>query len=330
MQKTPLISVIIPTYNVEKYVERCLDSILGQDYENLEVIIIDDVSPDNTVEVCRKYAEKDSRVKVYPNETNCGPATNRNRGLEKANGDYILFADADDFYRRGILRDMVESAEETGADLVLCDYKCYYSPADDDGIYEAKHNKILTNEQAFERLFRFFDKSSLFCAVWAKLFRRDLIGDHRFTDGKRYGEDMEFIAPILNEAKCICDTCKIGYNYSQEGTSLLRSPFKPSKLAVLDEIAKWGGIAMERYPNLIDRAYSCYFRMIVSICSLLKDESYDEIYLNLQKNMRDYMDKVNSNIELSEEFKEKAKKLVTLTRAEYIAEGIGESSYLAL
>lgn len=116
-----MISVIIPAYNVENYIRRCVESILAGSYEDFEIIIIDDGSGDGTLNQCRELAERDARIKVYT-QNNRGVGKTRNRGLELASGDYIAFVDADDYVSEDYLSEMNTIIDETGVDWVACAY----------------------------------------------------------------------------------------------------------------------------------------------------------------------------------------------------------------
>lgn len=119
--KTELISVIIPVYKVEKYINRCVESVLVQNYHNIEVILVDDGSPDNCGIICDRYADKDSRVKVI-HKTNGGLSDARNAGLNIATGQYICFIDSDDYIEKDMLKDMYDNIVRTGADITICNY----------------------------------------------------------------------------------------------------------------------------------------------------------------------------------------------------------------
>ena len=116
-----LVSVIIPVYNVEKYLARCIQSVCGQSYQGLEIILVDDGSKDKSGVICDEYAERDGRIKVIHKE-NGGLGDARNAGVEKAEGKYLLFVDSDDRIHENLVRDTVETAEKNQADMVIFDY----------------------------------------------------------------------------------------------------------------------------------------------------------------------------------------------------------------
>ena len=116
-----LISIIVPIYNVEKYLRQCLDSILNQTYQNFECLLINDGSPDNSADICREYVEKDSRFKYFEKE-NGGLSDARNYGIRQSKGSYITFVDSDDWLEENAVEILMKRAEETGADLIYFNF----------------------------------------------------------------------------------------------------------------------------------------------------------------------------------------------------------------
>ena len=117
------ISIIVPVYNVDKYLKRCVDSLLKQTYENIEIILVNDCSPDNSAQIISEYEMSDSRVKGITQPQNMGVSAARNRGLEEASGEWIAFCDGDDWYLPEFCEEMLNSAKENGSDFVICDYQ---------------------------------------------------------------------------------------------------------------------------------------------------------------------------------------------------------------
>ena len=120
-----LISIIIPVYKVEKYLKRCVDSVIGQTYPNLQIILVDDGSPDNCPQICDEYAAQDKRIEVI-HQANAGVSNARNNGLKVAKGDYILFIDSDDYIAPDMCEKMLAFAQQTQADIVVCDSLMLY------------------------------------------------------------------------------------------------------------------------------------------------------------------------------------------------------------
>ena len=191
-----MISVIVPVYKVEPYLRQCLDSILGQTYKDLQVILIEDGSPDSSGDICDEYAQKDQRIKVFHTE-NKGLSAARNLGLDEAEGDYISFIDADDWIEPQMLEVLCEALERTGADISACSFVKEFPSSSmfmciDEMIYEGE-----------EILAALLDKKYNY-AVWSRLYRRKLFRNIRFPEGKYY-EDISSALAILREAgKLVC------------------------------------------------------------------------------------------------------------------------------
>ena len=122
----PLISLVIPVYNVEKYLDKCMESVLAQTYDNYEVILVDDGSTDNSGKMCDEYAERDSRVTVY-HQKNSGVSVARNVGIENAKGEFISFIDSDDWVDESYLEKLVNAQIKYNADLTICEYTNVYA-----------------------------------------------------------------------------------------------------------------------------------------------------------------------------------------------------------
>lgn len=186
------ISVIVPVYNVEKYLPACIDSILRQTHSNLEVILINDGSKDKSGQICDEFAKLDSRVKVVHKE-NGGVSAARNIGLDSAEGDYIAFVDSDDFIAVNMYERLLQEIKRTDTDMVLCNY----SKVDEEGKilteYAYVQNEIVTGVDALIWLEREHNWS--YCVVWPRLYKKKVF------DGIRFKENVicedEFIAHQL-------------------------------------------------------------------------------------------------------------------------------------
>ena len=124
IDKIPEISIIVPVYNAEKYLEKCLDSLIGQTFENIEILCVNDGSTDNSPAILHRYAKMDPRVHVF-DRPNSGPASARNAGLDHARGKYLMFCDADDEYTPSMCQEMYQAITEQNVDLVMCNTFCY-------------------------------------------------------------------------------------------------------------------------------------------------------------------------------------------------------------
>lgn len=194
-EEFPLVSVIIPVYKVEPYLRRCIDSIIHQTYRNLEIILVDDGSPDNCGAICDEYALRDTRVKVIHKENN-GVSAARNTGLDNASGKYVGFVDSDDHIVPEMYERLMMAIESDQADIVFCSYYSELSPTDIRSDYSVELS-LPTGE--YQERMR-YGMSSV--EVWSRLFRSNLFDGIRFPEGRRY-EDFIIMPALYDKANKI-------------------------------------------------------------------------------------------------------------------------------
>ena len=203
------VSVIVPIYNSAAKLSRCVESILSQDYENLEVILVNDGSLDSSLKICEKFKEKDSRVIVI-NKENFGVSAARNSGLSIASGEFIQFVDADDYINLDMTRCLVDSIEKSSADFVICGYNRVsngeFIKKSPSNFYS---NNLITFKDCFERLY----KGAFFNAPWNKLYRRDKIKT-LFDESLFIGEDLLFNLSYASNCDKIVVISDALYNYN--------------------------------------------------------------------------------------------------------------------
>ncbi len=209
----PKISVIVPVYNVEKYLRRCVDSILAQTFTDFELLLIDDGSTDGSRKICDEYAEKDSRVRVFHKE-NGGVASARQLGIEKALGLYSIHADSDDWIEPSMLGDMFVSMTKSNADILISDY---YEQHNGNAIYIEQNIK---DDCADEEILRDILLGKLFGALWHKMIRHSLYKtyDVHFISGINYCEDVLVFTQLLQHPVKVCHLDKAYYHYDQSNT----------------------------------------------------------------------------------------------------------------
>ena len=188
---TEKITVIVPVYNIENYLNKCLDSILKQTYQNLEIIVVNDGSTDNSGEICQEYAQKDSRI-IYIEKENGGQSEARNMGLDRMTGSYVTFVDSDDWVELDYVENLYKKITEYQADIAVGNY---YSFNEAEGMYyfhifgDSCYEKVYDNVSIFENLYESQEmKSFALISVWGKLYKADLLKHLRFDIGK-LGED---------------------------------------------------------------------------------------------------------------------------------------------
>ena len=242
----PLISVIVAIYNVEEYLPKCIESILNQTYKNIELILVIDGSPDNSLNICNQYAEKDGRITVIEKE-NGGQATARNKALDIATGDYIGFIDGDDWIEPEMYQTLYEVASNESADVV----QCGWYKVDPDGRkvcpYPNKYKKVLTSDEALDSLID-FPEFPLNTSVCCKLFRKRLVDWLRFSPVRAY-EDDEFVYKAVSLAnKIVCINSPL-YDYFNRAESTMTAKFNMNKYALVTIQKNICDLLKLRYPK---------------------------------------------------------------------------------
>ena len=237
------ISVIVPVFNVAGYLPQCVDSILSQDYGNLEVILIDDGSTDGSGEICDRYAALDSRVRVI-HQKNGGAAAAKNAGLRLATGEYLAFADSDDYLEPGAYGFLMKILLENGADAVQGSFReVYRNRAEEQRISE----EIL---EGYDYLLR-FPKDFSCALLWNKLYRRALFDGVFFEEGHKIDDEYFTYQGFLQPRKVV-RADRIVYNYRKRASSVMSSPESAERLVLdcLDSAAKRRQRILDTLPQL--------------------------------------------------------------------------------
>lgn len=225
-----MISVIVPVYNVEKYLSQCLDSILGQTYESFELILVNDGSTDNSGAICDDYARKDSRIRVIHQE-NRGQSAARNRGMAEARGSWVCFVDSDDFIHPQMLELLYQAARKENCDISLCDWlEADSCPESFFGEKALSSQRISTEEGALLDLYDAGEYPGWM--VCCKLVRRELAADYPFTDGRIY-EDNEVATHWICTTTAIARVPQVLYFYRKNSESVTRRAFSVKELDYL-------------------------------------------------------------------------------------------------
>ena len=225
-QNIPAISVLIPVYNVEEYLEECVESILQQSHQDFEIILVDDFSSDNSRSICEKLKEQDSRIRTIYHTHNKGVSAARNTCLRAAIGKYIAFVDSDDLVKPNYLKEMYDIAEKTGADVVATggrEYRQNEKGEWTEGIkIELTKEQIFLTENMTERL-SIMSAFKLSPTVWSKLIRRSVIEENEICHFEAIQfEDVLFHFPLLYSAKKYVLTHHESYLYRQSADSICR------------------------------------------------------------------------------------------------------------
>lgn len=224
------ISVIVPVYESEKYLDRCVQSILNQTYQDFELILVDDGSPDNSPLLCDKWAENDSRVYVIHKE-NGGASSARNAGLKIAKGRWIAFADSDDWLDRTALKTLYDLANQYNVPMAIGGMRVVQKYTDA-SIVMKQNAKVLSNADLMSRFFRLNGEPDTH-SVWGAIIRRDILEDYSFIEG-RMNEDVETCYYLARKCEAAVYTDAPLYNYFKNIEGVTNSGFSKKKLDLLD------------------------------------------------------------------------------------------------
>ncbi len=274
-----LVSVIVPIYKVEKYLEKCINSIISQTYKNIEIILVDDGSPDNCGKICDNYAKKDKRIKTF-HKKNGGLSDARNYGLKKSIGEYILFVDSDDWIDPEMVEILVNSLEKNNTDISICGIKLIKNN-DVEYLKWFKEDTILQKEEALKML---LENKVITNHAWNKLYRKEIIEKTPFPKGKLY-EDARIMHNVFLNCNSVSITKEYLYNYLIRDTSISGVNKIENNLDYIDAFIK-------RYEDMkdISQEYKeiCYYQ----ICNIIGIVFTNYVFTEEDKNI--YKEKLES------------------------------------
>lgn len=228
MMRKPKISVIVPIYNVEPYIDECMRSLVTQTLHDMEIICVDDCGTDKSMDIVRKYADTDNRIKIIKNKQNSGIATTRNVGLDNSDAEYIMFCDPDDWFDVDMCKKMYDTITRDKTDIVMCGANIFYESdvshkKSDNGYLRVKHSGV-------------FDVTEYMTyttpgVLWNKIFKRSIISDYgiRFPDGLKY-EDVCFFNMYMLWAKKMSFITDKLYNYRRRAGSIMNQTFQQKSI----------------------------------------------------------------------------------------------------
>lgn len=284
------ISIVVPVYNTEKYLKRCLESISKQSLKEIEIIIVNDGSPDNSHSIIKEYEEKDSRIKVI-NKKNGGISSARNEGIKLASGKYIIHIDSDDFIEQNYFKDMYEKAEKDNLDIVVSDI---YWDYENGNIKYQKDLDINENIISGEEYVNMFFKEKISPVVWNKMYRLNLYKDNniKYPENVSLGEDLATTPLLAKNAKRIGKINKAYLHYVQNINSITKS--NPTKK--IYELIEALNILEKYFPNIskikVDTIKIGNLGTLIFNSNYdLNDKFYEEglkNYVDIFKNKHDY------------------------------------------
>ncbi len=280
----PIVTVLIPVFNTGQYLSQCIESIVSQTYRNLQIVLIDDGSTDNSLSICNSYAEKDNRIEVYHQE-NQGVAATRNHLLNKVKGDYILFIDSDDWVELDMVEYLVNKAVEKNSPVVTC------SMVNNDDAFDS----TTQNEEVWEQskaVLEFLRHVRFNGSLCNKLIVTSLLHNVHFNGGISYGEDALFMWNVLQRCDKVLITDKVLYHYRMNDSSISHHSWSPEKKgsgskvwrAITDETRmywpQYTDIAQARYA--IEDMWGLYY---ASLANYPYDKHIRERQFNIRRNL---------------------------------------------
>lgn len=250
MHQDVLISVIVPVYKVEQYLSKCIESILAQTYKNLEILLVDDGSPDGCGGICDEYAGKDSRIKVI-HKKNGGLSSARNAALDIARGEYIGFVDSDDWIQPEMYEILFSAIQKYGADVACCGRYDVNGDTGEKtiGLCPEKDECI----SALEMLGRVFVWDQCDSAAWDKLYHRDLFAQIRYPQGL-INEDIAIFYKLMEKARTVALCDRPLYNYLHRANSITTAKLSEKTFHFVAHTDKIYPYIRQNYPQLRDRA----------------------------------------------------------------------------
>ena len=268
-----MISVIVPVYNVEKYLERCIDSILKQTYSDLEILLIDDGSSDKSGKICDEYAKKDNRIKVI-HKKNGGISDVRNVGIENAKGDYIGFVDSDDYIADDMFETLYKLSNENNADISIVSFYEMYNGK----LIGVRDDKTLTKMDKQEALKELLIDTNIQSYMWNKLFKKELFDNLRFPLGKNF-EDIATVLLIFERANKVVLLQEPKYYYLRRDDSIVGHRTNKTYLDYLEVVYDKYLYLKDKYPKIeVYNAYNYVINMIwvyTIICAFDLDEVFN-------------------------------------------------------
>lgn len=256
-----LITIIVPAYNVEKYIKKCVNTIVNQTYRNLEIILVDDGSTDSTGKICDEYEEKDKRIKVIHKE-NGGLSDARNCGIDIAKGNYILTIDSDDYVDLEIVEFLYNDLKKHNADISTClPLEIYENSSENLKNNCENKNTVLDTQTALENLMYLKDVT---VSAWGKMYKKELFENVRYPKGKLY-EDLATTYLLFANAKTVSTNTKKMYYYLIREGSIMSAKFSKNRMDSLYFAEEETVYIKKNFPNIVNSAINKEFMEAVVI-----------------------------------------------------------------
>ena len=303
----PLLSIIVPAFNIENYISRCLENLINQNYKNIEIIVVNDGSKDKTGEIIDSYAQKDSRIKVI-HKKNEGVSVARNTGIDIAKGDYIGFVDGDDTVDEEMFEVLIENAVKYDADISHCGYKMVF-PSRTDYYHNTEKTIIQSNYNGLKDL---LNADKVEPGLWNKIYKSSLFDNIRLNPNIRYNEDLLANFYLFEKSRKSVFYDKCMYNYRIRKGSAATTKVSQNKIQdpvlVMEEIKNY----LQEDSELYKIAYIRYLNTLVGVCR--------NKYCKNDKKIRSYIKEAKD--QLKTELFNKRKKYLINRKLKYMIYGV--------
>jgi len=297
---TDKISIIVPVYNADKYINRCLDSLLNQSYENTEIILVNDGSKDDSAGICEQYKAIDPRIKLI-HQINQGQSVARNEALKIATGNYICFVDADDYVSSEYVYKLYKLMQDNNSDISMCDFTYFYDKKLKKDVISNGKNivKMLSAKDMLLNMHKV--KNELYVVVWGKLYKKELFTGIEFPSG-RICEDQAVLYKLYDNAKIIAYSDEILYYYfrnnQDSSTFQLKHKFYEDLYAVLEEEIEY--MKLKGYEDIIPEIKKTFMFWLLDYYRKLKNatdskkkkgilKKYRELYRSIRPLIKENM-----------------------------------------
>lgn len=278
-----LISVIVPIYKVEEYLKKCVDSIINQTYKNLEIILVDDGSPDNCGKICDFYSIKDHRIRVI-HKKNGGLSAARNVALDVASGAYITFIDSDDYIEENYISYLYNLAKKNNADISICEY--LYITEEDKVINHPRNDgKIIVMDQE-KALYELLNSKLYSNSAWGKLYKKECFSGVRYPCGKLY-EDVPTTYKTFLKCEKIVYGAKALYYYLYRESAISKQSFSKERLDAVFFAEKMTAEIVKSYPCLRKIADCRLFDSYVAIMALVNRNDNFWVFVLMKKKIKE-------------------------------------------
>lgn len=217
--KSKKISIIVPIYNAQKYLKKCINSLINQSYKNLEIILIDDESTDNSPKICDEYSKKDKRIKVI-HKLNGGVSSSRNEGLKNTTGDYILFVDADDYIEPNCIEECLNIIEKYHPDIIKFGFTKELNLYKKKNTFTVKTNTLIEEKNYNNLIYKYILTTPDFCNIWNSIIKKEICIQNQFDTNLTLGEDYLYFIKCLTKSKRIYFLDKHLYHYVINNNSI--------------------------------------------------------------------------------------------------------------